>query len=196
MTWLAVIPLKGTGERKTRLAGRLDKERRRLLSRQMFDHVAAVLGESVAISEIALLSDLHPPEWQERFFPDEGRGLNAELASLASSIGPRPLLVIHADLPLLTKEDISLLLAEGDEGCAIAPDRKGSGTNALAFRDPSSFEFLFGPESCGRHLAASGGRMRVIRRLGLGLDVDTPEDLDAAMALGFSPHWGPVISWG
>jgi 2-phospho-L-lactate/phosphoenolpyruvate guanylyltransferase len=188
MTWLAVIPLKGTGERKTRLAGRLDKDQRRLLSRQLFEHVAAVLRESVAISEIALLSDLHPPEWQERFFPDGGGGLNAELASLAGSIGPQPLLVIHADLPLLTTEDISLLLAEGEGGCAIAPDRKGSGTNALALRDPSGFEFLFGPESCGRHLAASEGRTRVVRRLGLGLDVDTPEDLDAAIALGFSPY--------
>jgi 2-phospho-L-lactate guanylyltransferase len=188
VTWLAVIPLKGRGERKTRLAGRLDEVQRRRLSQALFEHVSKVLRASPAIAEVALLSDARPSDWEGGFFLDEGRGLNAELDLLAKAIGPRPLLVIHADLPLLSAEDIAVLLAEAEAGCAIACDREGRGTNAVALHDPSGFHFAFGPESFARHLAATKRRARVVRRLGLGLDIDTPDDLDAATALGFAPH--------
>ena len=32
-------------------------------------------------------------------------------------------------------------------GCAIAPDRHGTGTNALALGEPLGFDFSFGPNS-------------------------------------------------
>lgn len=187
MTWLAVIPLKGSGERKTRLADRLDAAARRKLSQRLFDHVAGVLRGHPAISDVALLSDMRPGGWEGTFFLDRGRGLNAELSSLVETVKSGPLLVIHADLPLITSQDVAALLAAAGQGCAIAPDRAGSGTNALALRDPAVFAFAFGAGSCARHAEASNGHARIVMRPGLGLDIDTPEDLDAAIALGFSP---------
>ena len=132
-----------------------------------------------------MLSDLCPDEWKGRFFPDEGRGLNAELGALVGKLARQPLLVIHADLPLLALEDIAALLTEAESGCAIAPDREGGGTNAIALRDPTGFEFAFGPRSFARHLAAGGVGARVVRRTGLAMDIDTPDDLDAATGLGY-----------
>lgn len=184
------MPLRGQGERKTRLAGRLSGEQRRRLSHQLFEHVVEVLRASPAVAELALLSDVRPDDWQEPFFSDAGRGLNAELDALAEAMAPRSLLVIHADLPLLTVEDIGVLLAAAESGCAIAPDRAGSGTNAMALRDPTGFQFGFGQDSFARHLQRAAGGARVVARSGLGLDIDTPEDLDAAIALGFPARLG------
>ena len=183
MTWTALIPLKGSGERKTRLAGRLDESQRRTLSHQLFSHVASVLKCSAGVSEVMVLSDMRPEDWDGPLVFDEGRGLNSELQALVRGLGLRRLLVIHADLPLVSAEDIAILLAEGESGCAIAPDRHDSGTNAIALRDPVGFNFSFGADSFAHHRAALQDRVRVVRRLGLGLDIDTPDDLDAAIAL-------------
>lgn len=189
MKWTAIVPLKGRGERKTRLASRLNKEQRRQLSHQLFEHVVEVLRASPDVARLVLLSDVCPADWQGAFFLDEGRGLNAELDELAKAIPRQPLLVIHADLPLLAVEDIEVLLAEAERGFAIAPDRAGSGTNAVALGDPSGFQFGFGPNSLTRHLEAAGDRACVIGRPGLGLDIDTPEDFDTAISLGFLPRF-------
>ena len=184
MTWTALVPLKGSGERKTRLAGRLDERQRRRLSHELFTHVACVLNSSAVLSQVLVLSDVRPEGWDGPLIFDEGRGLNSELRSFVRELGPRPLLVIHADLPLLSTEDIAILLAEADGGCAIAPDRHGSGTNAIALHNPTGFAFAFGAKSFVRHITAAEGRARIVRRPGLGLDIDTPHDLDAAIALG------------
>jgi 2-phospho-L-lactate guanylyltransferase len=187
VNWTAVIPLKGRGERKTRLGGRLSPQERKSLSHKLFTHVAAILSESECITTVMLLSDERPDDWTGDFALDQGRGLNAELKAIARSLAPQPMLVIHADLPFLTVQDIAFLLEAGGHGCAIAPDRHGEGTNALALVDPSGFEFSFGPASFTRHRAEARQGADVVTRLGLGLDIDTPDDLDSAIALGFAP---------
>jgi 2-phospho-L-lactate guanylyltransferase len=94
-------------------------------------------------------------------------------------------LVIHADLPLLSVDDIAALLTGDGASSAIAPDRHGSGTNALALVEPRGFDFAFGPNSFTRHCVAARGA-RIVTRLGLGLDIDTAADLDAANSAGFT----------
>lgn len=177
MSWTAVIPFKGSGARKTRLASIFSPEQRRNFSQRMFDHVRDVLADCPDVDEIALLSDVSASGWGGLFFPDKGRGLNAELTALARSRPGRPLLVIHADLPLLQSLDVSVFLGEaGKAGYALAPDRHDSGTNALALVDPAEFVFQFGPDSMACHVRASGGQARIVRRAGLSFDIDTPED--------------------
>jgi 2-phospho-L-lactate guanylyltransferase len=219
MSWTALVPLKGSAERKTRLAGRLSEAQRRMLTHRLLDHVVSVLERCPAVRDIRLLSDIPPPGWDRRVEQDEGRGLNAELQFLASRLNDRHLLVILPDLPLLSVQDVEDLLAEAKGGCAIAPDRRGSGTNAIALLDPRGFPFAFGTDSFARHLAAARagfslinssrmvssevetpctgmerasnpdeirarGPVSVVRRLGLGLDIDTPDDLDNAIVRG------------
>lgn len=186
MKWSAVIPLKGSGERKTRLAHRFTAEERRALSDAMFAHVAQVLRACPEIADVAVLSDIRPAGWEGTFFVDAGRGLNAEMEAVAERARSQPFLVIHADLPLVTTADIADLLARAAEaGIALAPDQHGTGTNAIALTAAGKFPFAFGENSYTRHLAATDGKANVVTRTGLAVDIDTSEDYDVAVSLGY-----------
>lgn len=188
MSWTAVIPLKLDVERKSRLASRLSQEERRRLSDQMAGIVMECVEASTSVGRMILLSPIVAPgtwEWRR----DEGRGLNAELTALRGDLYGTSMLVVHGDLPLLAPGDLDALVAAADNGCALAPDRHGSGTNALALREGFPLAFAFGENSCALHRASTGDRAGIVRRTGLMIDVDTPEDLDAAIAAGFPfPH--------
>ena len=178
--WTALVPLRGSGPRKTRLATVLTPEQRQALSDAMFHHVVGTLAGVTAITRIVVLSDLRPQGWAGALIEDQGRGLNAELTAAAANLSS-PLLIIHADLPRLSQTDIATLLdAAISAGCAIAPDRHGTGTNALALSSAAGFAFAFGVDSCKLHQHAAAGRFALVARAGLGLDVDTPEDLRVA----------------
>jgi 2-phospho-L-lactate guanylyltransferase len=153
---------------------------RERLSARLFAHVAGVLFDSPGLADVALLSDVCPAGWRGRFLRDEGRGMNAELQAVAGVLDG-PMLVVHADLPFLSVADVEVMIGAGD---AVAPDRHGSGTNALALVNPGGFGFAFGEGSFARHRAAAPAA-RVVERFGLGFDIDVLEDLDAAVGLGF-----------
>lgn len=136
------------------------------------------------IARAMVLSERPPAGWRGSWAADHGHGLNQELAVARAAIGPVPLLIIHGDLPLLAPDDVCVLLeAALRSGLALAPDRHGTGTNALAIQDGRPFAFSFGPDSFRQH--AAQGEAAIVERPGLALDVDTAGDLDAAIAGGF-----------
>lgn len=180
--WTAIVPLKTAGERKTRLAPALSPPQRDRLARALFDHVIGVLGACPSIGRIGVLSETPVGRANLDWQPDRGLGLNAELQALRI-VGPR--LIIHADLPLVAPDDIEALLAAARSGGAIAPDRHGTGVNALALDTGVSLEFRFGPGSFARHREQTP--LTVVAREGLALDIDTPDDLAQAVRLGFRP---------
>ena len=181
--WHAVVPVKPVVERKTRLQGCLAPEAIAALTEQMLQHVLAVASATEAIGEVTLLSVDRFGGWAGNWFPDPGGGLNAALAAVARA-APKRLVVLHADLPGLSIADIAALIAAAEQGAAIAPDRHGTGTNALGLRDAIRFDFAFGADSFTRHLAALPGS-RIVNRPGLGLDIDVSEDLDLATHFGY-----------
>ena len=77
----------------------------------------------------------------------------------------------------------------------IVPDRHGSGTNALLLSPPGVIEPSFGPGSFARHAARAHAAQTVVRVAevrSLGLDVDTPDDLQALRdALAARPNAAP-----
>lgn len=185
MIWSALVPLKPPGARKGRLAERLSAQERERLSHHLFERTVATLAAVPAIGPIHLLSADRPDGWAAGWFRDAGRGLNPELEAARAALGAEPLVVIHADLPLVAPADIAALLARAEvQGMAIAPDRHGEGTNAVALARAPGFRFAFGPGSYARHRAQAGAGARV-DRAGLALDCDTPDDLDRACAAGF-----------
>jgi len=185
MIWSALVPLKPPASRKGRLASRLSSDERQRLSRYMFERTIATLRDVPAIGTVHLLSADRPAGWTAAWYRDEGRGLNRELEAARAALGPVPLLVIHADLPLVARTDIEALLERAEErGCALAPDRHGEGTNAVALTPGFDFQFAFGPGSYKLHHAQAPDAARV-ERDGLALDCDTPDDLDRAFAAGF-----------
>ncbi len=175
MKWTALVPLKAAGARKTRLSPALSATERDRLAEAMFGHVAAALKHCTTIVRTVVLAEAPPPAWDGDWVRDGGGGLNAELAAAARLLAG-PVLAIHADLPELAKEDVRALLAAAGDGGAIAPDRWGHGTNALALPRGSS-AFHFGPESFVRHRAMLP-EGTIVRRRGLERGVDLPEDLD------------------
>jgi 2-phospho-L-lactate guanylyltransferase len=183
MTWRALVPLKGAGGRKTRLASRLDMAARDRLSLAMFDHVTATL--KAAGVTVTVLSPVRPAGWAGDWLQDQAGDLNAALEQASTTLGQRRLAIFHADLPFLSGGDVRALLAAADEaGLAFAPDRHGTGTNAIAIGDGLPLRFRFGPDSLAASIAAAGRACRIVRRDGLSDDLDTPDDLDRAIALG------------
>lgn len=181
--WTAIVPLKAVG-RKTRLApgvAALDRDR---LAEAMLERVLTALRASRGVGRIVVLSPDRPAAADIGWAPDHGRGLNAELQ--AADPGGA-LLVIHADLPLVTAEDVDALLAAAQAGGgAIAPDRHGLGTNALALADGFRLRLAFGVGSFAAHRAQAPDALTAVTRPGLALDVDTMDDLDAAVRGGFA----------
>lgn len=187
MSWTAIVPFKPAGERKTRLADTLSAGQREALAEQLFDHVLAVLGEQPRISSVLVLSQVRPSHWSGAWRGDGGRGLNAELQAARADIAG-PILVLHSDLPLLIPANvIQLLDAAEATGLAIAPDRHGGGTNALALGDERPFAFSFGADSYHLHRQQITGHWRMVPAPGLAIDIDTPADLALAVARGFCP---------
>ena len=182
--WTAIIPFKPAGARKTRLASRLSAPQRDRLSEALFWNTVAVLATSPTVGEIVLLSRDVMPGWRHGWLRDEGQGLNAGLSLAQRTLRRKRLVVIHADLPFVSLEDFTELVLQAANGCAVAPDRHGTGTNAIALQGLDEFSFAFGAQSFPKHLAQAKGRARSVMRPGLSFDLDTPDDLDLAYLQG------------
>lgn len=186
MKWGAIVPLKAHEERKSRLAGRLTSSQRSQLVLKMFGHVLSILQSHSAVGSVSVLANERPTGWSGEWILDEGRGLNTELEAARAGMRFEAVLIVHADLPLLASADIDALI-DGATKCeiAIASDRHSGGTNALALLSGSDISFSFGADSFRLH-REQAPESAVIRRLGLALDIDSPDDLSLAIQLGFT----------
>jgi 2-phospho-L-lactate guanylyltransferase len=118
------------------------------------------------------------------------------VASLACA-GPTGVLL--ADLPALRPEDLAVALAAVDArlrdeaaSMAVVPDKEGTGTVLLAARAPADLDPAFGPDSLAEHVRR-GAVALDLDLPGLRRDVDTPADLDAALALGVGPRTASAV---
>ena len=183
----AIVALKHPDRAKARLSARLTAKSRRELYFRMAEHVLTTLLRTRSIASVAVAT---ASDEVTRF----AQRLGAAAIDLQVDLGTqaayrqaiaihRPqgaLLLINGDLPFLQPEDIELLARDSDE-IVIAPDRHASGTNALWCRTPGRIEPLFGAHSFKRHCLAAraaGVVPRIVKTLGLGFDVDEPQDLE------------------
>lgn len=172
---------------KRRLRGVLGPPEREALSRAMLaDVIAACCGtggdvlvvtESPAIARLARAAGARVRRSAARGTRAAARvGVGAAVAMGASAV-----LVLPGDLPLLRAADIRRILAAGARADVVAvADRHGQGTNALLLRPPAAITPRFGPASFAAHTDAArrqGLRVRTPRIAGVGLDLDTPDDL-------------------
>ena len=181
----ALVPVKARAECKSRLAGRLGDEARLALVRCMLEQVLGALGTAPSIGRVVVVSperDTVPPEIP--LFGDAGHGLNEALQEGERALAERgasELVILPADLPLVSAADIEAVVRSGRRsGFAIATDVAGTGTNALYLRPATGFRFRFGPGSRQRHVAEAlrlGLRPALVRTRGLQFDVDSLDDL-------------------
>lgn len=185
MSWIAIVPLNLGGERKTRLSPGFSADQRERLADAMARHVIACLRQTPGIARLAVLSPERPAYVDVEWRRDLGRGLNDELAAVLHD-EKGDVLIIHGDLPLLTPDDVAALLsAARDSGIAIAPDRSGAGTNAVALSAGWRLPPAFGAGSFERHRRGARGAPAIVSRVGVSLDVDTGADFEAAIAAGW-----------
>jgi 2-phospho-L-lactate/phosphoenolpyruvate guanylyltransferase len=183
MSWTALIPFKADSDAKSRLAEVLPLGEREAYAAQWRDHVGAVLSSCGSIGEVILLSPNCPPGWGFGWWEDEGLGLNGELERWRSHHRAANLLVIHADLPLVSSAEIEALLGMAErDGAALATDRAGQGSNALALLAGTNVAYKFGEGSRALH-SAQRPDMPVILDGGLTFDIDTPADLEHFYAI-------------
>lgn len=180
-----VIPLRAG---KSRLVGALPGDAIAALRTAMFaDVVAALRGAHVEHILVAAGDELSAEVARNQRLPfhrdpESCDGLDEAIQAAAMAANPSvvDLLVIQADLPALTANDVrALLYAPGD--VVIAPTSDG-GTGALLRRPVGAMSTSYGPESAALHAARAvdaGSTPTILRLPGFRLDVDTDHDLTA-----------------
>jgi 2-phospho-L-lactate/phosphoenolpyruvate guanylyltransferase len=163
----------------------------------------AALGAIVVADEPADLADrLGPPDVTPSL-GDLGVQdlLNAALrhgAAVAARRWPGTgLAALTADLPAMSPAELAAALrAAGTApgGAAFMPDAAGVGTTLYAVPPGGEFLPLFGGASRARHAAAGATELGLAGMTGLRRDVDTPDDLREALALGVGPFTRAVAA--
>lgn len=201
--WTVVVPLKPPQVGKSRL-----RPVDRSAPRGMVTHEAIVLGfardtlaavtRAPEVARVLLVCDRatadsvlagldHGPAPIEVVLDDPPAGLNAAVLlgeTAARAIRPADgVAALSADLPCLTPAALSAALAQaGNHARAFVPDRPGEGTTMLCAGPGESLRPQFGVGSAAAH--AASGAAALVADAALRTDVDTVEDLLAALALG------------
>ena len=195
-----VVPMKDPSTSKSRLKVNMDQEfcekiatlmfeRTVQLLRQNFPHIPLlVVTESTPIARYSVntgcivLCEASPP------------GLNISAWSAAQWGQHHKFdsqILIHADLPLLSQQEIEKTIAgvsKHEKSIAICKSWSG-GTSILATRQPDVINFRFGSGSYVRHLEAAqvqGVPVTELGFLGASMDLDTDVDLAEILNQGES----------
>jgi 2-phospho-L-lactate guanylyltransferase len=194
----AVIPVKETAAAKERLADAVPRHLRAGLALAMLEDVLAAVAETLhqgsrGLAGIAVVT-LDPDaralaqRYGARILTDDARGGHtAAVAAAARTLqqeGCSGMLQIPGDIPLVSADEISLLLAmrRPAPSFTIAPSHDDFGSNAVLVCPPTAVPLTFGDDSFYPHLRAAracGIEPLIVRRHGIGLDIDRPEDIRA-----------------
>lgn len=195
-----IVPHRGVGTGKSRLSPVLDDRARGELNGWLLARTLRIVCEwlgdlqrCVIVSPcrrtLALAREAGAMALQERV--SEPQGLNAALmqgAAHVAALGAKRLLVLPCDLPRLDVAALQAMTALPNSAVddVIAPDRHGTGTNALLV-DACVREFAFGASSFACHVAMAeqrGKRALTCAHSALAFDLDTTEDLAKWMRCG------------
>jgi len=189
----ALVPVKGFGEGKQRLAGVLNAGEREALCRAMLGDVLDALCGHPRVDQVLLVSDdlavaqiAHQRAilcWTEADLA--ARGLNAAVNAAARRLqgdGVATLMVVHGDLPELDIDAVERLVSHHDmqpsPAVTVAPDRHGEGSNIVMASPPAAIAFQFGPRSFQQHSApVAGVAVTAFFCQDSCADIDTPADL-------------------
>lgn len=184
------IPIRSFEAGKRRLAGFVGARDRRHLVRALAERTLLAVGEGA--TPLVAAGDRGVARWAARrgveALLDPGTGLD-EAADCVVRRAVRTgagWIVCHADLPLLTREDLAPAVGAVAAGRdVIAPSKDGGTSLVGSTRMP--FPFSYGEGSYVRHRELLTDPL-VLTTPGLTFDVDDPDDLVAAARL-------PAGSW-
>lgn len=198
---VAIVPLRSLTGGKTRLSSSLSAESRAALTQRMFSQVIDAIVQSDATDAVVVISPdqtaLSLAASMSRsviplFQPDSVQGLNPAIhlgIERAEVESAHTALILFADLPFLMPADLHHFLRR-DAPVIIAPDRHGTGTNALALRlgstltESDRFNLKFGEGSYARHVEEAerlGLDVATSLATGTAFDLDTTDDLQQVL---------------
>lgn len=190
--WSALIPVKEPRLGKSRLNAVLGEAERIALNLSLacrtFDICAEAMGAAACV--VVTSSGTVSAEAARRGLrvvpePSDG-GLNRALAAAGAAAlasGAQALVVVPTDLVRLGADALRAVIdaLPAGGGCVLAPDRHGTGTNAMALAPGRVDLFRFGADSLLAHrdvVAAAGLALATLEDARLALDLDLPEDLE------------------
>lgn len=192
MTLWAIVPVKPLRRGKSRLAGALSDEERVELNQSLLEHTLKTLMGLKEVEQVLVIS--RDPEaltiarqHGARTVRENGQPLlNTALTRatvVAQVYATRGVLILPADLPLISEEDVLTLIERAVDPpvIVIAPDRHKKGTNALLISPAGLIEYDFGENSFEKHCELAkqaDARLEIVDLPALGLDLDLPEDLE------------------
>lgn len=197
MKTTAVLPVKRFSRAMTRLSDRIDPPARAALLKAMLGDVLVALERTEAIERIVVVTGEgraekvameaakrgRTPIEVLRDPADRGHSDAAVLGIVrAKALGAECVALLPGDCPFLDPTELDSALAQMTAGrVTVIPDRHGTGTNGLLMAPCDAIGPAFGNDSCERHLDRAGraGWDAVVEAVAsLGLDLDTPDDLD------------------
>jgi len=218
--WTVLLPVKVLAQAKSRLAQLAGERRHELALALASDTVSAVVACQEVARVIVVTSD---PVAGSRLtalgahvIPEPSAGARDEAARPTPDGSQRPLNVallhgaavaaarwpgtglaaLTADLPALRPAELAVALraAAVAAGPAFVPDAAGLGTTLYAVAPGREFTPMYGGASRARHAAGGAFELALDGIAGLRQDVDTPDDLRAAVALGVGPRTAEVAA--
>ena len=184
-----ILPAKSLRYAKLRLSSHLALHARRELSIELFQIAMRAMGEVLPAGQIVVVScDEMVLEMADQHgvsaLHQSSQGLNhavQEGQEWAIEAGAEALLIMLADLPLVTGDALWKMLAQSTGGreAILARGQRG-GTHALFLRPPGWLPFTFGQGSLARYVSRvseAGAQLVIHDSPALALDIDLPEDL-------------------
>ena len=200
----AVVPIKSLQKSKQRLSHLLSPRQRADLSLAMLKdilhilllcrdiHKIVIVTSDPQITQIAIEHANLAPENEIEVLPEpEQAGLINAVTYAGKTLakqGVQRMLFIPADVPLVSEQEIQRVLnpifnakeLTHSGFMNIIPATESGGSNCISCMPADCMTFSFGEGSCARHVSIANklNLHTIVTELpGIGLDVDTPEDL-------------------
>ncbi len=194
-----IVPFK-LNDAKSRLAPALAPEERRLLAFAMLRDVLRTVsgyGKMTILSRPGLDAanvggDIEILESEL----DLNDAFNELISDAAVQGWPSDILIVMADLALLTQKDIAGIL--GCRGDVVLCPGRGGGTNMILIRSPE-FRTCYQGLSFPKHLdyaRQTGLKAEVFESFRAGSDIDCPEDLAEVLLHGRGETRALLERWG
>jgi 2-phospho-L-lactate guanylyltransferase len=193
----AVVPVKDTRAAKQRLAAVMDQRSRTLLAQTMLEDVLSAAAAAASLAGLVVVTadpvaTQIAQEYGARLLSQGGEEGQTPAMRYAVEVlaaeGRRAILSLPIDVPLITPQEINAVVAAArrEPEFVIVPAHDRQGSNAILCAPPGHVPLSFGNHSFTPHLAAArqrGLEPCIVALPGIGLDIDSPADLAAFMAI-------------
>jgi 2-phospho-L-lactate/phosphoenolpyruvate guanylyltransferase len=187
----AVVPVKELQGAKVRLSPAVPRHLLEGLVLAMCEDVLAAVSRANGLAGIAVVTVdarvtcLAKSYGARILTADARRGHTAAVAAAAKTLaeeGVGGMMQLPGDIPLVTSEEISLVLAmhRSPPSFTIVPSHDDFGSNTIVVSPPTAVPLTFGDDSFFPHLKTAQARgisPLICRMPGISRDIDNPPDL-------------------